>query len=342
MSNYLKIYDFVLKHKTEGNAVTYFHLVPDNVQLHNILKQSLNLEEVNYEDVSWGAVFKAFSSKFSSDLNTEVLKNEKQKKLIKKKVQKIDGRWKIVELLENEADNTIYGVLHGGKITDNVTLGKVAENQSEDDYENLNGDRIYDDFFFCLHISFRCNIARLFILSRAGKNNVDSILKNYLQKHLFIGEKFSRTKVGSYIPEEFRKEALDRTILKRITVSKLTPIIVEDDGQEFEVEIKFKPTSNGIFKRKTKAFFDYFKQTKIILPNTGIGVDQEVDDQIKVSIDDPNSKSKKTFVLGNEDNFTPSLILEDEEILNANNEFDINNSYIICKNYIKYEEDVLL
>jgi hypothetical protein len=335
MSNPLKIYDFHLKHRDRGTNVTYFHLAKEHPTLRAHIPTGISSSDVERQ-----IIFDSFFMKLSSDLNTEVLKNDKQRKIIKKRKRHIDGITEITEIQKDYENKLLYGILYGGKITSNVTLEKVREGQDSDEYEydSLNGDRLYEDFFFLLHISDRSNVARLFILSLKDSTKTDTIFKNYLSNNLFKGGAFGRAKSADYIPTEYRDAVLGRSLVNSISISKTETIISESDGAEYEVEIKLKPKNQSSFSQMAEQI-NIFQKSKVTMENSS--ADDE-DSPVKFTLKDPNTNTSKTLTLANADNFIPRLSFEDEQIQDEDGNLDVASLKAICMEYIRYDNNNLI
>ncbi|MBU3661493.1 MAG: hypothetical protein FGM14_16635 [Flavobacteriales bacterium] len=328
MSNYLKIFDFHLSHKIKGNNVTFFDLGIDK-EFNKTTSVKTNSEKIHRE-----IVLKGFENQFSSDLNSEKLKNNTTKRIVKKCRDK--NSQKIVELSLDKENLIIYGLLFSGRITKNVTLEKVNDD-GNNNYETLNRHRIYDNFFFLMHISFRCNVARVFIHTKTDSVPGDAIIKKYLLDHLFKSNGFNKTKVSDFISAEFKKEVLNRSVIGQISISKTDTIQLTDDGEKFDVEVRLKPKTQSAFKDLTENIVNLFKKTKVIIGN------QKVDDlnsTVKISLNDALSKTNKTIVFGDEEGFQPKILLNDNEILNGD-EIDLEVMKNICMSYVIYDKDKL-
>lgn len=331
MSNVLKIYDFQIKHKTQGVNVTFHTLAMD----HSGLKPN-NIEPELTENIQRQLVFDNFLLKMNSDLNNEVLKNEHQKKIIKKSRQYLGNDYIVTDLHKDYNNKVIYGLLHGGRITSDSVLEKKSNDSNGDEifeYNNLDGDRIYDNFFFLLHVSFRTNIAKLFILTRKGNVIIDPIFKSYLKTNLFNAPNFQRTLVTNYVSNEYQQMVLNRSIVNTVYISKSDRIVAAEGGTEYEVEIKLKPVNNNPFAVVTNDLVDVLRRSKVVInENTS----EDEDSEIKFSIKDPVSNTSKMISFGNEDNFIPKLALDDEDIL-TNDTIDVAKMKAICLAYINYD-----
>lgn len=330
MSNPLKIYDFHLKHPDRRTNVTYFDLAKEHPDLLKHIPTNLNSDDIERQ-----IIFDSFLMKLSSDLNTEELKN--QKKIIKKQKRKINGVVEITDIQKDYQHKVLYGILHGGKITKNVMLERVNEEQNEEEYEydSLDGDRLYEDFFFLLHISFRTNVARLFILSQKESTKTDAIFKNYLSNKLFKGGSFSKAQATDFIPSEYRDEVLGRSFVNSISISKTTTIITESDGVEYDVEIRLKPKNKSNFSQ-IRERVNIFQKSKVTMENSS--ADDE-DSPVKFTLKDPNTNASKTLTLANADNFTPRLSFENEQIQDENGYLDVETLKSLCLEYIKYDDN---
>lgn len=328
MSNYLKIYDFIIRHKQRSTNTEYFTLALNSPEL----SSQSNIESDNV-NIKRQVVFDTFLRKLNSDLNREVLKNKSSKKIIKQSINRNDLKER--KVLTDYENKIIYGVLNAGKITENAILEKVNEGENNE-YSVLDGDRIYDDFFFLLHISFSCNISRLFILSRKNNTNVDAVLKSYLRDNLFKANNFKKTTCVDFIPKEYRAEVLDRSIISNVLISKSQTILTESDNEEYEVEIRLKPKSPKTLSWLNQSKINIFKGSKVIV---GENASDDINSEVRFSINDPETKNRKTISFGDQDNFMPRFILEDDEILNDNLELDIQKLKTMCMNYIKYNDN---
>lgn len=338
MSNPLKMYDFHLRHKVDGTNVTYYDLAVSKPELAIHIPDL----ETDSENIEREVVFNTFLRKLSEDLNIEVLKNKKQDKLIKKN-RYFDTEMEEMLASEIEIDysnKVIYGVLHGGKVADNSTLERltevVADQEIEYEYDHLNGDRIYDNFFFMLHLSFRCNLARLFIISPKNSTKTDSIFKEYLSNNLFKDSiNFVKTKVSDYIPPEYRDEVLRRVHVNNILISKTDTIISESDSQEYKVEVKLTPKSPDLFTN-VKEKIDYFRKTKVTIE------EDSVDDEesgVRFSINDPVTNQTRLVSISSADNFIPRTLYTDDEIMDENRNLDIEKNKAICLEFLRYNDD---
>jgi len=338
MSNPLKMYDFHLRHKVDGTNVTFSNLAVSKPELANHIPDL----DTDSENIEREVIFNSFLRKLSDDLNVEVLKNKKRDKLIKKN-RYFDAEKKEMIASEIETDysnKVIYGVLHGGKVADNSTLERLteaADNQgTEYEYDHLNGDRIYDNFFFMLHLSFRCNVARLFVLSPKNSTKTDSIFKEYLANNLFKeGINFQKTKASDYIPHEFRDEVLRRVHVSNILISKTDTIISESDNQEYKVEVKLTPKSPDLFTN-VKEKIDYFRKTKVHIEEHSAG---DEDGSIRFSIFDPETNQTNLISISSADNFIPRILYDDDEIMDENRNLDLVKIKAICLEFLKYNED---
>lgn len=330
MSNPLKIYDFHLKHPDRRTNVTFFDLAKEHPDLLKHIPTNLNSDDIERQ-----IIFDSFLMKLSSDLNTEELKN--QKKIIKKQKRKINGVVEITDIQKDYQHKVLYGILHGGKITKNVMLERVNEEQNEEEYEydSLDGDRLYEDFFFLLHISFRTNVARLFILSQKESTKTDAIFKNYLSNKLFKGGSFYKAQATDFIPSEYRDEVLGRSFVNSISISKTTTIITESDGVEYDVEIRLKPKNKSNFSQ-IRERVNIFQKSKVTMENSS--ADDE-DSPVKFTLKDPNTNASKTLTLANADNFTPRLSFENEQIQDENGYLDVETLKSLCLEYIKYDDN---
>lgn len=333
MSYNLKIFDFHLNHKTRNLNTTYHALAMNHPELIN------NINPGNHsENIQRQLVFDSFSIKLSSDLNSERLKNVATKKIIKKSMHYQGANIVTRDIFKDYGEKIIYGVLHAGKIASNGLLESptaVSENYT---YALLNGDRIYDDFFFMLHISFRCNIARLFIVNNSNNANVDAVFKKYLKDNLFKAPQFDKTLVSDFIPSEYRDEVLGRATVNNVTISKSDTVISQNDGIEYEVEIRLKPKSTNAFERITERTISLLRGSKVILDES-IADDQN--SELRFSIKDPDTNRSKTISYGNQDDFIPRIVLTDNEVFISNNQIDVEGLKTICLEYVRYNGDQL-
>ena len=342
MSNYLKIYDFFLSHNQTGINTTFYNLAVNHPDIIPLISVDGNIAQ----NIQRQVVFDGFLLKLSSDLNREVLKNEHTKKIVKKMVIYNGTNSLPKEIQKDYANKNLFGILHAGKITNNSTLEKRNENSdgsqlTESDFEHtlLNGQRIYDDFFFLLHISFDCNVARLFVLTRRDNTNVDAILKKYLKDNLFKATGFKKTKAGDFVSENYKNAVLGRSIVSSIYISKAETIISESDGIEYEVEIKLKPKTQSIFSQVTQNTVNVFKKSKVFIEEEGA---EDENSEIKFNIKDPDTKIRKTVSFGAQENFTPRLVFNDDEVLDENQQIDVEKLKAICMEYIVYEDNQLI
>lgn len=338
MSNPLKMYDFHLRHKEDGTNVNFSNLAVSKPELAIHIPDL----ETDSENIEREVIFNSFLRKLSEDLNIEVLKNKKKDKLIKKnRYFNIEVEEMIASEIETDYNNkVIYGVLHGGKVADNSTLERLtkadADQETEYEYDHLNGDRIYDNFFFMLHLSFRCNVARLFILSPKNSTKTDSIFKEYLTNNLFKeGINFQKTKASDYIPQEFRDEVLRRVHVNNILISKTDTIVSESDNQEYEVEVRLTPKSPDLFTN-VKEKIDYFRKTKVNIEEHS--ADDE-DGSVRFSIIDPETNQTKIVSISSADNFIPRILYDDNEIMDENRHLDLAKIKAICLEFLNYNED---
>lgn len=328
MSNYLKIYDFFISSREGGTNTNYAKLATNNHALRANIPNNVS------DNIQRQLIFNSFLTKMSSDLNTEVLKSRgKNIKIIKKSNRFENGVPRVIELNQDYNNKLIYGLLYSGKQTEKSVLEKINDDGSNI-LNQLNGHRIYDDFFFLLHISFDTNIARLFILTRKGNVLIDSIFKNYLKNTLFTANGFSRTKCGDFIEDTYRQQVLNRSIVNSILISKADTIISENDGIEYEVEIKLKPKKHNNLIRYTQDIVENLRNGKVV-----IGNDETYDDEseLKFNIKDPTTNQTKTFSFGDDDNFKPKLIYSDEETLEEGTDnIDIEKVKNICMEFLQF------
>ncbi|MNJ85732.1 hypothetical protein D3C87_32110 [compost metagenome] len=342
MSNYLKIYDFFLSHNQSGTNTTFFKLAVNHPSIIPFISSDGNVSESIQRQV----VFDGFLRKFSNDLNNEILKNDHTKKIVKKSRDYNGTNSQPREVQKDYTNKNLFGILHAGKITNNSTLEKRNENNgteelTESDFEHtlLNGQRIYDDFFFLLHLSFECNVARLFVLTRRDNINVDTILKKYLKDNLFKATGFKKTKAGDFVSENYKNAVLGRSIVSSINISKAETIISESDGIEYEVEIRLKPKTQSVFSQVTQTTVNLFKKSKVYIEEEGA---EDENSEIKFNIKDPDTKIRKTVSFGSQENFTPRLVFNDDEVLDDNQQIDIDKLKAICMEYIVYENNQLI
>lgn len=338
MSNYLKIYDFIISHDRTGTNTNFFTLATN----HPGLVSLFSIDGQVAPSIQRQVVFDSFLRKFSSDLNSEILKNEPTKKIVKKSRYYDDSGLIVRDIEKDYANKNLYGILHAGKITSNAILEKRNENENSNpdyEYESLNGDRIYDDFFFLLHISFDCNIARLFVLTQKSNTNVDAILKKYFKDNLFKATRYKKTKALDFIPEHHRNAVLNRSIVSGVIISKAETIISESDGIEYDVEIKLKPRTAHPFSQVTERIVSAFKKSKVMIEDE---VADDENSEIKFNIKDTVNNTSKTISFGSQDNFMPRLVLEDSEILDDNGQIDVEKLRGICADYIVYENNTLV
>ncbi|HRO76506.1 MAG TPA: hypothetical protein PLP27_10205 [Crocinitomicaceae bacterium] len=320
-----------MKHQDKRTNVTFFDLAKEHPDLLKHIPTNLN----SNDDIERQVVFDSFLMKLLSDLNTEELKN--QKKIIKRQKRKINGVVEITNIQKDYQNKVLYGILHGGKITKNVMLERVNEEQNEEEYEydTLDGDRLYEDFFFLLHISFRTNVARLFILSQKDSTKTDAIFKNYLSNKLFKGGAFGKAQATDFIPTEYRDDVLRRSLVNNIAISKTTTIITESDGVEYDVEIRLKPKSQRSFSQMIERA-NIFQRSKVTMENSS--TDDE-DSPIKFTLKDPNTNTSKTLTVANADNFIPRLSFEDEQIQDENKQLDLEKLKSLCMEYVSYDNN---
>jgi hypothetical protein len=340
MSNYLKIYDFHIFNKSR-NSNTNFH---ELALTHEELRAILTAENVEItENLERQIVFDTYLQKLHSDLNIETIKDEKSKKIIKRSKLKEGDSVTTLEILKDYNNKIVYGLLHGGKITENSMLEskktQVSEDEDEYDYNILNGDRIYDQFFFMLHISFKCNIARLFILSRRQTTLIDSLFKKYLKDNLFKSKQFNKTKVSDFVADEYRQEVLSRVVVNNVFISNSQSIISESDNMEYEVEIKLKPKNKSTLANVTEATLDFFRKSKVEISDS---TSEDDNSSVKFKIKDPITGAEKTISYNGRDAFIPRLELEDEQVLDENNMISVLKMKEICLPYIRYNDSDLL
>lgn len=331
MSNSLKIYDFHLSHKDRKKNTNLQALAAD----HSDLNKYFNGATIG--NIKNQLVFDSFLRKLTTDLNSEVLKNLKARKIIKRSIFRKADAFAYRDIQSDYKDKVLYGVLHAGKITKNAILEKTSKEDYE--YNVLNNDRIYDDFFFLLHLSFRCNKARLFILSQADNTKVDSVFKSYLINNMFKSNSFGKTKASDFISADYKNEVIGRSVVTNILISKNDTIISEENGLEYEVEIKLKPKTTNSFKKFTEAVVSNLQKSKVLIEKDS---SEDTTSDIKFSIKDPFTNLTKVISFGNEENFVPRLLLEDDEILNDEGLIDVEKMKTLCLSYIVYEKDALI
>ena len=337
MSHYLKIFDFHLNHRDSEGNTTYHALAMNHPELIN----SITVGTEASDSIQRQLVFDSFKLKLSRDLSSENLKNVGTKKIIKKSKIYEGDAMVTREVLTDYSNKLMYGVLHAGKITNNAILESPTEaTEDEEDYTYalLNGDRIYDDFFFMLHVSFRCNIARLFIVNGANNTNVDAVLKKYLRDNLFRAPSFNKTKNSDFIPPEYREEVLNRATVNTVTISKSDTVISQNDGTEYDVEIRLKPRATSSFSRITNQTISKFRRSKVIF---GESTTDDENTEMKFSIKDPITNKSKTISYGSQNEFIPRIVLTDAEIYTNNNQFDVEGLKDICLEYIRYDGNQL-
>lgn len=333
MSNSLKIYDFILIHKERKKNTNLHTLASDHPDLNKYFNGAAS------GTIKMKMVFDSFLRKLNNDLNSEVLKNTKTRKIIKRSRFFQNGSYTIRDVESDYGQKILYGILHAGRITNNAILEKVSVPDSEYEYNVLDKDRIYDDFFFLLHLSFRCNKARLFILSRAEHTKVDAVFKKYLIDNMFKANSFAKTKSSDYISTDYKDAVLGRSMVTNILISKNETIVSEDDGLEYEVEIRLKPKSNNRLRKFTNDIVSKLQRSKVQIENDS---SEDIASPIKFSIKDPETNSTKTIAFGDEDNFVPRLLLEDEEVLGDDGVIDVEKMKSLCLNYIVYNNDNLI
>jgi hypothetical protein len=340
MSYYLKIYDFLIFNKTKNSNTTYYHLALNHTELSAIVQSKV--EEIN-ENIDRQIVFDSYLRKLQTDLNIETIKDIRTKKIIKKSKKKIGDTITTFDILKDYENKLIYGVLHGGKITENSMLEsrKVIQEKGEDeyDYNVLNGDRIYDEFFFMLHISFKCNISRLFILSKKETTITDGLFKKYLKGNLFKATQFKETKVVDFIADEYRQIVLDRVVINNVYISNSQRIISEGDNMEYDVEIKLKPRNQSTLASLSAATLNFFKKSKVEISDS---TSEDENSIVKFKIKDPITGTEKTISYNDRDAFIPRLELENEQVLDQNNMISVLKMKDICLPYIKYNDNNLI
>jgi hypothetical protein len=285
-------------------------------------------------------IFDSFKSKLQSDLNLEKLKKESAKKLIKRSKYFKNNKLETRDVLKDYENKVIYGVLHGGRITENSILeskkDKTDVEEAEYDYNLLKGDRIYDDFFFLLHISFDCNVARLFILTRKNTITTDSIFKNYLCTNLFKAKGYKKIIPSDFVPKEYREEVLKRVIVNDVFISNGQSILSESDNMEYEVEIRLRPKSKNTLNKVKASTLAFFKKSKVEISDS---VSEDDNSAVKFKIKDPITGAEKTIAYTDKDSLIPKLVLKDDEILDENNEINVLKIKKLCLSYIRYSED---
>ena len=330
MANILRNYDFNLEHIERKNKVTFYDLAKEHPEIQGLTSTS----KTKSKSLHWEIALDAFKLKFSNDLNSEKLKNNKTQRIVKRGYE-LDKRNK-VKLKEIKIDTKefiLFSTLNGGKITDKSVLEKVSNNQRK--LQLLNGDRIYDELFFLIHLSFKCNKARLFILTRSNNFSLDSTIKSYFEKNMFKCKSFIKSKWNIYIPNELKEEALSRTVINNIAISKTKFFNDVELDDEYEIEIKLKSKKKSGFGKITQDLVDKFKKTHIKINGN------EIDDNtglVKFNITDPETKTNKSIVFGNTDDFIPKLSLEDKQILSSELSIDESKLKTICLEYINYNE----
>lgn len=343
MSNILKIYDLNIFHKEDGDATTYYHLAKENEELKAIIQETASLNE----NIDRKIVFDSFFQKLNNDLNTEKLKNGKTKKIVKKFKNKKDGKLSEITLEKDFDKNLIYGLLHGGKITENAMLetlkltNKEGVEDIEYEYNLLNGDRIYDQLFFMIHISFDINVARMFVLSRRNSVLVDDILKNYFSKKLFKAKNFKPTQICDFIPKEYRKDVLGRVQVNGIHISSNDSLIREskEEKSRYKVDIILKPEEQNTLNHLLERGFDFFKKTKVDISGTTSEDEQSV---VKLKIKDPITGAEKTIAYTDIDKLIPRLVLENELVMDENNSICPLKMKKICIPYIPQNSEGIL
>ena len=331
MSSYLKIYDFILTNKEKKKNTNLHAFALDHSGLNKHFNGSTS------GAIKMKIVFDSFLRKLNDDLNSEILKNGNTKKIIKRSRFFKNDSYHVRDIQSDYDNKVLYGILHAGRITDNAILEKVSA--SEYEYNVLDKDRIYDDFFFLLHLSFRCNKARLFILSRTDHTKVDAVFKKYLADDMFKANTFTKTKIADYISSDYQNAVLGRSVVTSILISKNETIVSEEDGLEYEVEIKLKPKSNRGIGKFTKGIVSKLQKSKVQIENSSSEDDNSA---IKFSIKDPDTKSTKIIAFGDEDNFIPRLLLNDEETLGEDGLIDVEKMKSICLSYIVYNNEELI
>jgi hypothetical protein len=331
MPNILRIYDFELEHKELKKTVTFYDLAVDHPELQTYIK----LNGLNSETLKWDIILDAIKHKFSNDLNKEKLKNSTTQRIVKRGY-KLNHK-KEVELKDLNIDNKdflIYSTLNGGKITDKSILEKVSTKEGNN-MQMLNGDRIYDEMFFLLHVSFTCNKARLFTLTRSNNLNLDSTIKSYFAKNMFKCENFISSSWQIYIPTELQQKALERTVINNIAITKTLHLNNQAIDVEFEIENKLKSKKKGVFSKITTDIVDLFRKTQITLNGYELMDDGGI---VKFNITDPETNTKKSVVYGDTDDFIPKLALEDRAILKKDLTLDEIKLKKICLDYIVYDK----
>lgn len=336
MANILRIYDFELNHKEKKKNVTFYNFCLD----HPELKVLASTKGVDSNKIQWKIVLDAFKVKFSNDLNTEKLKNTRTQKIVKRGLE-VDRnkKFKRKDILIDSEDLILFSNLQGGKITDKSVLEKITLDKDNPTLEQLNGDRIYDEMFFLIHLSFRSNKARLFTLTRKNNLNLDTIIKSYFEKNMFKCPEYQSGKWHPFVPKEIQSEALKRTVINNIAISKNQNLNSDSLEDEFEIEIKLKSKKKGGFNKITKKMVDMLKKTQVTIDKTTV---ESEGGEVKFNITDPETKTNKSIVFGNADDFIPRLSYEDKDILNSDLTLDEKKLKKICLKYIQYDETGLI
>lgn len=342
MSNILKIYDLNIFHKEDGNATTFYHLAKENEELKAIIQKTATLNE----SIDRKIVFDSFYQKLNNDLNTEKLKNERNKKIVKKFKNKKEGKLFEISLEKDFDNNLIYGLLHGGKITENSMLetlkltNKEGVEDIEYEYNFLDGDRIYDQLFFMIHISFEVNVARMFVLSRRNSVLVDDILKIYFSKKLFKAKNFKSTQICDFIPNQYRQEVLGRVLVSGIHISSSDNLIteVQEEQSNYKVEIILKPEQQNTLNQIREFGLDFFRNTKVDISGTTSEDEQSI---VKLKIKDPVTGAENTIAYTDIDKLIPRIVLENEQVMDENNSISSLKMKNICLPYVSQNNQVI-
>lgn len=331
MPNILRIYDFELIHLVRKKSVTFFDLAIEHPELQSYIKSI----GVKSENLKWGIVLDAIKHKFSNDLNSEKIKNNRTQRIVKRGY-KLDQKGAVIlkEINVDKKDFLIYSTLNGGKITEKSILEKISSSE-EAKLQLLDGDRIYDELFLLLHISFRCNKARLFTLTKSNNYNLDSTIKTYFEKNMFKCSTFKSNKWNAFVPAELQADAISRTVINNIAISKTKHLNNNELEDEFEIEIKLKSRKKGGFGKITSDLVNMLKKTHIRIDNEDINDETGI---VKFNITDPETKTNKSVIFGDTDNFIPKLALEDKAILKKDLTIDEEKLKKICLDYINYND----
>jgi ribosome-binding factor A len=82
-----------------------------------------------------------------------------------------------------------------------------------------------------------------------------------------------------------------------------------------------------------------FKKSKVFIEEEGA---EDENSEIKFNIKDPDTKIRKTVSFGAQENFTPRLVFNDDEVLDENQQIDVEKLKAICMEYIVYEDNQLI